>query len=88
MDEVAQFVPDKSTSLDMSDDIALQDAINAFVSQLPVLTRVIFVRRYWYLSPIKEIATDYGYTESKVKVTLLRTRNKFKEYLESEGIVL
>ncbi len=33
-----------------------------------------------------EIARDFGFTESKVKVTLLGTRNDFKAYLEKEGI--
>ena len=49
-------------------------------------TRAVFVRRYWYMSEIGEIARDYGLTDGNVRVILMRTRKKFKEYLESEGI--
>ena len=38
------------------------------------------------ITPIKEIAADYGMTESNVKVMLHRTRQSFKAYLEKEGI--
>lgn len=47
-----------------------------------------FMRRYWYLSPIKEISTDYSISESKVKMSLLRSRNELRQLLEKEGINL
>lgn len=40
------------------------------------------------MSSIQEIAEDYGFSESKVKMILLRIRNKLKQVLEKEGIVL
>ena len=46
------------------------------------------MRRYWYVSSVKEIAEDYGITESKVKMSLLRSRNQLKAALEKEGIAL
>lgn len=73
---------------DIDDSIALQDALNSFLHSLPAETRKIFIRRYWYLSSIKEISRDFGIGESKVKMTLLRTRNSLKEFLEKEGIVI
>ena len=48
--------------------------------------RVIFLRRYWYLDTVAEIADRYGMTESKVKTSLHRTRAKLHSYLEKEGI--
>ena len=69
-------------------EYALKTAINSFVSSLPRETRIIFVRRYWYLSPISEIARDYDIPEGTVKSILSRTRNKFGEYLYKEGISL
>ena len=39
-------------------------------------------------SPVKEIADEYGLSESKVTVTLFRTRGKLKSVLEKEGITL
>lgn len=37
------------------------------------------------MNTIKEIASDFGIRESKVKMTLFRTRNRLKEFLEKEG---
>ncbi len=36
------------------------------------------------MMPISEIAKDLGFTESKVKTALMRTRNALKEFLERE----
>jgi len=84
LSELEECLPD--TSGDPADELALRDAVNGFLDSLPKLTRVIFVRRYWYLSPIKDIASDYGIGESRVKVTLMRTRARLKEHLTKEGI--
>lgn len=61
-------------------------ALNVFLETLPKDSRIIFLRRYWYADTIAEIAQRYGMTESKVKMQLLRTRAKLKEFLEQEGI--
>ncbi len=84
-DEVQEFVPDCRDG-NIAEQIHLQNAINSFVGSLPKETRGVFVRRYWYMSDIREIARDYGLTEGNVRVILMRTRIKFKKYLEGEGI--
>ncbi len=89
LDELNEAIPDTSTDgRSLTDELTLKYALNAFVGSLKQETREIFVRRYWYLSSIKEIASDYGLTESKVKVTLLRTRELLRDYLRKEGIVI
>ena len=60
--------------------------LNAFLEGLPQQTRMIFLRRYWHVDTIAEIAQRYGITESKVKMQLSRTRAKLCTYLEQEGI--
>lgn len=70
------------------DDIALTEVLNRFLFGLSVEKRKVFMRRYWYLSSIKEIAFDYQMTESKVKMILLRVRKDLQKLLEREGIVL
>ena len=85
-EEMGECLPSGGDGREMSDEIALRNAINGFLESLPQQTRVIFVRRYWYLSPISHIAGDMGLSESNVKVTLMRTRKKFKAYLEKEEI--
>ncbi len=50
--------------------------------------RAVFVRRYWYMDPIKDIAEMFQISESKVKSILFRMRNKLREHLEEEDIHL
>ena len=83
LEELEECIPDSSDDLNAS--IALQQILNRFLGGLPRKTRDIFVRRYWYMSPIAEIAKDYSMGESGVKMLLHRTRNKLKEYLKKEG---
>ena len=87
-DEMAECLPDIESVGEMSDEIVLKDAINRFLASLPTRTRIVFMQRYWYFCPVAAIAREMGMSESDVKVTLMRTRQKFRTYLEQEGIVL
>ena len=65
---------------------ALVDALNQFLEKQKKETRVFFVRRYFYHDEIQEIAKAFQVTESKVKVSLHRTRQALAKYLKDEGI--
>lgn len=62
----------------------LAEIINEFLEQLPKEKRIIFVRRYFYMDAVADIAASNGLTESSVKVSLMRMRRqlgrKLKEY--------
>ena len=66
----------------------LGEVLNRFLESLSVDNRVIFLRRYWYLDTVAEIARRYGMTESKVKTQLHRTRAKLHSFLAKEGITV
>ncbi len=87
LDELAECLPDTSVG-NMVDDLVLRDALNTFVKAMPSVAQRIFVQRYWYLCSVADIARDNGMRESAVKMSLLRTREKLKQYLEKEGIEL
>lgn len=70
------------------DDIALGNAINAFLGKLDEEKRNIFIRRYWYLDSVAGISARFALSESKVKTTLYRCRKKLREHLEKEGYTL
>ncbi len=86
LDELNECIPD--TVGDAAEGFVITDALNTFLASLPEENRNIFVRRYWYMSAVKDIAADYGVSESKVKMRLLRMRNELKTQLEKEGIVV
>lgn len=60
--------------------------LNQFLEKLSKESRMIFMRRYWYLDSIQEIAQRYGISQSKVKTQLHRTRTKLYAFLQEEGI--
>lgn len=88
LSELDDCIPAQQNTEQQSEEILLVGAIDAFLADLSAKNRIIFVRRYWYLISIKEIAEQYGMSESKVKSTLFRLRNRLRIYLEKEGIVL
>lgn len=87
LDELSECIP-CNNSHDIAEDIVLRDALNGFLETLSDETRNIFMRRYWYMSTVREISADFSVSESKVKMTLLRTREKLRKYLEKEGIFI
>ncbi|MBQ8834856.1 MAG: RNA polymerase sigma factor [Oscillospiraceae bacterium] len=66
--------------------MVVTQVLNCFLASLSRENRIIFLRRYWYVCSVKEIADGMRLSESKVKMSLLRSRNKLREMLEKEGI--
>ena len=88
LDELTECIPADEDTERTVENMIIRDVLDRFLDELSAETRKIFVRRYWYMSPVKEIADEYGLSESKVTVTLFRTREKLKIALEKEGISL
>jgi len=88
LEELGECIPYFDEYSQVSSELALKEAINGFLSSLKKEPRIIFMRRYWYLCSVKEIASSLGLSESNVKVSLMRTRIKFKMYLEKQGIII
>ncbi len=65
----------------------LAAAVNRFLADMEKESRVIFVRRYWYMDGIGEIAERLAVSESKVKSSLFRSRKRLYDYLKKEGLL-
>ena len=63
------------------------DAVNRFLRTLTPQSRAIFVQRYGNGLPVREIAALYRITQSKVLVTLMRTRNRLRTWLKEEDLL-
>ena len=81
-------IPAFSNTEQATDDLAFAEMLNRFLAGVKSEQRRIFVQRYWYLNPVKEIAVDFDISESKVKMMLLRLRGELKRFLEEEGVNL
>lgn len=86
LEELEGCIPAADTVQRETDRAELAGVLNSFLRGLGGEKRDVFLKRYWYLVPVKEIAEQYGMSESKVKSMLLRTRGKLREFLEKEGI--
>ncbi len=64
---------------------ALGEAIDAFLDTQPRLSRVVFLRRYWFGDCVTDIAAALGMTQGAVSTRLNRTREKLRIYLIKEG---
>ncbi len=85
LDELTECIPDASDTEAELDKAELAKLIDSFVSSLPDTERRVFLLRYWYVKPVSSIADELGFTVSKVKSMLLRTRKKLKIILTKEG---
>ena len=64
----------------------LEECVSAFISGLPDAEQRVFLCRYWYMESVGTIARRFGFSESKVKSMLYRTRERLREYLTKEGL--
>ena len=85
LDELEEYLADNSSVDEAYDAKELAEAINGFMATLNYSDRFIFMRRYWYSDPVKDIAKMAHSTTNSVTVRLFRIRKKLKHYLEKEG---
>ena len=86
LDELSECVPSNVRVEDEIMAAELSKTLNRFIADLPVTERQVFLCRYWYLDAIEQISTDFGFSASKVKSMLHRTRAKLLSYLKKEGV--
>ena len=87
LDELEACIPSGETPEEKLETAELTERINVFLAALPQTERRVFLRRYWYFDPVHAIAERSGYTESKVKMMLKRTRDKLMVQLQKEGLL-
>lgn len=66
----------------------LASAIGEYLRALTEEKRNVFVWRYYFCEPIKEISQRRGVSEEKIKSMLYRVREGLKKHLEKEGYAL
>lgn len=88
IDELYECIPDNKSFDKSIESHELAEVLNSFLVSIPKTERRIFIFRYWYCDKISDICKQYGFTESKVKMILMRTREKLRAHLMEEGIFL
>ena len=83
--EMEMCIPDGSRDRELEAK-ELGQLLDEFLRTLSEENQMVFLRRYWYVDSIAEIAARYGISESAVNMRLNRTRGKLRAYLAKEGI--
>ncbi len=84
-DDLSYVLPDHRIDSEMQEE-QLGWIISEFLRTEKQDARNVFLRKYWFFDSISEISRMYGYSETKVKSMLLRTRTRLRDYLKKEGI--
>ena len=80
LDELADCVPMKEEEAD-----ELPPLFDEFLGGLSQLDRKLFVGRYWYSLPVKELAACHGLTPHAATERLSRMRERLRAFLEERG---
>lgn len=88
IDELFECIPSATSLYDKMEAKELAQIIDSFLRSVSEEQRNVFILRYWYFHSVNEICEQFGYSRSKVKMLLLRTRNKLAERLKEEGVTL
>lgn len=85
LDELAETLAGSGGAEEALEAKELAAVINGFLGTLRQADRVLFLRRYWYAEPVKDLATAFCSTPDSVTVRLFRIREKLRHYLKKEG---
>lgn len=83
--ELSEIIAGNDDATANAESEELKNYINSFLRTLHKEKRNVFIRRYWYMDSVAEIADRYGISEGKIKTILFRVRNGLRQYLKKEG---
>ncbi len=88
LSELEDCVPTPGTVEEHLERRQLARSISAWLDGLENGDRRLFIRRYWYGDPVKELAAERGQGANALSQRLLRLRKGLRAFLESEGVDL
>lgn len=88
LSELEDTIPDRTpeANIGFEDGEAVKKIISEFLASLDKETRVLFVRRYFYMESVGSLAERFEMKENAISVRLSRARKKLKQMLMKEGI--
>lgn len=87
LQELEDCISSGNTTEQALDMQLLSETIEQYLRSITQEARNVFICRYYYLDPVKRIASYCRISESKVKILLHRTRQGLWAQLKKEGFV-
>ena len=88
LEELSDCLTDGKDTMEKIEGQELSDIIAEYLRAKSPEKQAIFIKRYFYLMDIKELAAELQMKENTVKSVLFRMRKELKEYLEGEGVYI
>lgn len=88
LSELEGCIPSPNRLETLQESMQLRQLLNAFLTDLDPQSRVLFIRRYYYLESVSSMAARFGVSANFVSVRLHRARAALRTLLEKEGIAL
>ena len=88
LDEMEECIPSGMSVETELEAKELGASINRFLATLSKEDRFLFVRRYWYADPVRNLAAMTGGTPNRISVRLFRLREKLRNTLKKEGLLV
>ena len=85
LDELAECIPGGSDPVVEVEAKELSEAIGRFLDTVPYVERKVFLMRYFELTNLREIASEFHMSIGTIKSMLHRIRSKLRIALEKEG---
>lgn len=85
LDELSEVVSGVDTPEGALDRQAFRAALDGFLAALPERDRNLFLRRYWYLDGVEQLAKRFRMSRTHVTTTLHRLRQRLRVHLQQEG---
>lgn len=86
LDEFAEMLDSGNDTEKEMEIRELNRAVQEILDRLDRTERDVFLGRYWFAASISEIAEKSGFSESKIKSMLHRTRKKLLTHLKEDGL--
>ena len=90
MEELDELEDMPSLLVKGTEEEALEDEIyshvNEFLQKLDKMSRMLFVRRFWYCDSYKDISKMTGISENSLKTRFFRIKGQLKTFLQEKGV--
>lgn len=87
LSEMSECIP-APWSVEQTADDTVAQLIKEYLLTLDTETRVLFVRRYFFMDSVESLARQFRLNASTVSSRLTRTRAGLRTLLEREGVVI
>ena len=86
LDELEECLEGKDNVISAIEGKEMMKALDEFIGTLEKKKRILFLQRYFYLEPLKDIAERNNISEASLRTTLCRTRAELKDFLIKRGL--